>query len=51
MQVIAHDKAANLIVVKSRVQTTPEQDKQRLAMYVCKLVEWQRQEKKHANCN
>lgn len=51
MQIIAHDKAANLIVVKSRLKATPEQNKQRLAMYICKLVEWQRQEKKYANFN
>lgn len=47
VEIIHNDKEHNLIVIKSHTKSTPEEQKERLARYVAKLMEWGMEEKQN----
>ena len=49
VEIINNDAEHHLIVIKSRNKSTPEEQNERLAKYVAKLMEWDLQERMQKN--
>ena len=47
VETINNDKEHHLIVIKSCTYSTPEEQKQRLAAYISKLIEWNMEDKQN----